>query len=116
MEELGGLVPPGNDGRSTGKGTGKGEEYRVLPPKYPFCEGCGPLGRALSGFAAAEKSRGTTSAPSMSWGRIVSTEAPLQQVIRCPWAFGPEGLVAYLERNELDVPIIVVKRLSVEVR
>ena len=33
-----------------------------------------------------------------------------------PMAFGPEGLVAYLERNELDVPIIVVKRLSVEVR
>ena len=33
-----------------------------------------------------------------------------------PVAFGPDGLVAYWEVDELDVPTIVVKRLPVEVR
>lgn len=35
---------------------------------------------------------------------------------RMPAAFGPDGLVLYWELDELDVPIIVVKRLPVEVR
>ena len=33
-----------------------------------------------------------------------------------PRAFGPDGLVAFVERDELDVPTIVVKRLPEEVR
>ena len=33
-----------------------------------------------------------------------------------PMAFGPEGLVAYLEKDELGVPTIVVKRLAAQVR
>lgn len=33
-----------------------------------------------------------------------------------PWAFGPDGLVAYWEFDELDVPTIVVKRLPGAVR
>ena len=33
-----------------------------------------------------------------------------------PAAFGPDGLVAYWELGEMDVPSIVVKRLPVEVR
>ncbi len=33
-----------------------------------------------------------------------------------PAAFGPDGLVLYWELHELDVPILVVKRLPVEVR
>ena len=33
-----------------------------------------------------------------------------------PRAFGPDGLVAFLERDELDVPTIVVRRLPAEVR
>jgi len=33
-----------------------------------------------------------------------------------PRAFGPDGLVAYWEIDELDVPTIVVKRLPGEVR
>ena len=33
-----------------------------------------------------------------------------------PEAFGPDGLVAYWEVDELDVPTIVVKRLPGEVR
>ena len=33
-----------------------------------------------------------------------------------PNAFGPDGLVAFVERDELDVPSIVVKRLQTEVR
>ena len=33
-----------------------------------------------------------------------------------PDAFGPDGLVAYWEFDELDVPTIVVKRVAAEVR
>jgi len=33
-----------------------------------------------------------------------------------PAAFGPEGLVAYWDFDEMDVPIIVVRRLGAEVR
>ena len=33
-----------------------------------------------------------------------------------PMAFGPDGLVAFVERDELDVATIVVRRLPVEVR
>lgn len=33
-----------------------------------------------------------------------------------PSAFGPNGLVAFIERDELDIPGIVVQRLPVEVR
>ena len=33
-----------------------------------------------------------------------------------PSAFGPDGLVAFVERDELDVPTVVVKRLPTEVR
>ena len=36
--------------------------------------------------------------------------------VSTPVAFGPDGLVAYWEVDELDVPTIVVKRLPVEVR
>lgn len=35
---------------------------------------------------------------------------------RMPDAFGPEGLAAFREIGELDVPVIVVRRLPVEVR
>ena len=33
-----------------------------------------------------------------------------------PDAFGPDGLVAFVELDELDVPTIVVKTLPAEVR
>lgn len=33
-----------------------------------------------------------------------------------PDAFGPDGLVAYIERDELDVPTVVVRRLPRELR
>lgn len=33
-----------------------------------------------------------------------------------PRAFGPDGLVAFVERDELDVPTVVVKRLPTEIR
>ena len=36
--------------------------------------------------------------------------------VEMPEAFGPDGLVAYWERDELDVPSIVVKRLPEGVR
>jgi len=36
--------------------------------------------------------------------------------MKLPAAFGPEGLVAFLERDELDVPTVVVKRLPAVLR
>jgi hypothetical protein len=36
--------------------------------------------------------------------------------VRIPAAFGPDGLVAYIVRDEFDVPTIEVKRLPAEVR
>ena len=33
-----------------------------------------------------------------------------------PDAFGPDGLAAFVERDEMDVPTIVVRRLPAEVR
>ena len=30
--------------------------------------------------------------------------------------FGPDGLVVFIEKDEFDVPVIVVKRLPPEVR
>lgn len=32
-----------------------------------------------------------------------------------PWAFGPDGLIAWVEKGELDVPIVVVRRLPEDV-
>lgn len=46
--------------------------------------------------------------------RYVGTFAADSTVM--PRAFGPDGLVAYWEVDELDVPTIVVKRLPMEVR
>ncbi len=36
--------------------------------------------------------------------------------LEVPRAFGPDGLVAYIERDEFDVPTMVVRRLPTEVR
>ncbi len=36
--------------------------------------------------------------------------------LEMPHAFGPDGLVAFIETDELDVPVITVVRLPVEVR
>lgn len=47
-------------------------------------------------------------------GRYVGTfpaDAPVM-----PAAFGPDGLVAFEEKDELDVPVVVVRRLPLEVR
>ena len=45
-------------------------------------------------------------------GRYIGTFAST----RMPGAFGPDGLVAYLEVDEFDVPTVVVRRLPEEVR
>jgi 6-bladed beta-propeller len=44
-------------------------------------------------------------------GRYLGTIAA--DGVRIPDAFGPGGLIAYIERDEFDVPTIVVKRLPV---
>ena len=33
-----------------------------------------------------------------------------------PFAFGPDGLIAFVETDDLDVPYVVVKRLPAGVR
>lgn len=47
-------------------------------------------------------------------GRYVGTIAP--EVFHMPDAFGPGGLVAFVEADELDVPLIVVRRLPPAIR
>ena len=47
-------------------------------------------------------------------GRYIGTLAA--NATAMPSAFGPDGLVAFIETNELDVQTVVVKRLPPEVR
>ena len=47
-------------------------------------------------------------------GRYVGTLAP--DVLPMPGAFGPGGLVAFVETDEFDVPVITVRRLPPEIR
>ena len=47
-------------------------------------------------------------------GRYIGTFAPEETTL--PRAFGPGGLVAFVETDEYDVATIVVKRLRDEVR
>lgn len=47
-------------------------------------------------------------------GRYLGTFAA--DATAMPSAFGPDGLVAFMERDELDVPRVVVRRLPPEVR
>lgn len=42
-------------------------------------------------------------------GRYVGTFSPTETTV--PDAFGPDGLAAFVERDELDVPTVVVRRL-----
>ena len=48
-------------------------------------------------------------------GRYVGT-FPAQSGAIMFAAFGPDGLAAYVEHDELDIPTVVVKRLPSEVR
>lgn len=47
-------------------------------------------------------------------GRYVGTIAP--EVFHMPDAFGPGGLVAFVEADDFDVPLIVVRRLPAAIR
>lgn len=47
-------------------------------------------------------------------GRYVGTIAP--EVLPMPSAFGPDGLVAFVEADELDVPVVTVRRLPHAIR
>ena len=47
-------------------------------------------------------------------GRYVGTFRAGQ--LEMPDAFGPDGLVAFVEADEFDVPVITVRRLPREVR
>lgn len=47
-------------------------------------------------------------------GRYVGTFA--EGAMTMPVAFGPDGLAAWVELDELDVPTVIVRRLSEEVR
>ena len=47
-------------------------------------------------------------------GRYVGTIAP--EVLPMPNAFGPDGLVAFVEADEFDVPVVAVRRLPPAIR
>ena len=47
-------------------------------------------------------------------GRYLGTFAA--EATTMPSAFGPDGLIAFVERDELDVPTVVVRRLPPEIR
>lgn len=47
-------------------------------------------------------------------GRYLGSFAP--GATGLPSAFGPDGLVAFVERNDLDVQTVIVRRLPQEVR
>ncbi len=50
-------------------------------------------------------------------GRYVGTLAPgTPELPDMPDAFGPDGLVAFIETDEFDVPVITVRRLPPEIR
>ena len=49
-----------------------------------------------------------------SGGRYVGT-LPAGQ-LEMPDAFGPDGLVAFIETDEFDVPVITVRRLPQQIR
>ena len=49
-----------------------------------------------------------------SGGRYVGT-FPAGQ-LKMPDAFGPDGLVAFIETDEFDVPVIAVRRLPQQIR
>jgi len=74
------------------------------------------FGSVLSGFAP-----NTSPAPASSIdvinadGRYVGTFPPESGAVMFA-AFGPNGLVAYTEKDDLDVPTVVVKRIPPDVR
>lgn len=114
-QELGGLVPPGmmEEAQERARARVRGIEFF---PEVPVLRGL----RATWEGSFWVRRRGEEPwddlgpidvvGPDRQYRGTFATGDPM------PMAFGPEGLVAYLERNELDVPIIVVKRLSAEVR
>lgn len=75
----------------------------------------------LSGSVMAGLALSTAPAPASAIdvisadGRYVGTFAQESGAIMFA-AFGPDGLVAYVEADELDVPTVVVKRVAPEVR
>ena len=76
-----------------------------------------PPGTAHCGFSDAVRSPGDDSGPIDVFGadrEYVGTFAAGAPGM--PATFGPDGLVAFWEMDEMDVPTIVVKRLPEEVR
>lgn len=49
-------------------------------------------------------------------GRYIGTLTPGAGLPDMPSAFGPEGLVAFVETDELDVPLVTVRRLPSQIR
>ena len=75
--------------------------------------GSDPVGEALSLSGTGEGEAGPIDVLSPG-GRYIGTFAPEETAL--PGAFGPDGLVAFVETDEYDVATIVVKRLPEAVR
>lgn len=72
-----------------------------------------PVGEALALTDTGESEPGPIDVLSVE-GRYVGTFAPEETML--PRAFGPGGLVAFVETDEYDVATIVVRRLPDGVR
>lgn len=72
-----------------------------------------PVGEALSLSGTGESEAGPIDVLRVE-GQYIGTFAPEETAL--PGAFGPDGLVAFVETDEYDVATIVVKRLPEAIR
>lgn len=103
-----------------GGGAAGGQTFSLGPSEYyheiPVISG---LGVSRTGTLWVERGLPDRSAEGpidlVRWdGRYLGTIAA--GGIRIPSAFGPDGLAAWVEADEFDVPIVVVARLPTEIR
>ena len=119
MGELAGLIPPGDweEAREAQEGARERVKRTELYPEIPVLRGL----RATWDGSFWVQRRGDD-----PWddngpidvlgpdGEYRGTFAPGEPGM--PLAFGPDGLIAFVEHDEMDVATIVVKRLPAEVR
>lgn len=87
-------------------------EGMVFAPEIPVIArvGVDPAGRLWVERSGAEPGEDGPTDLVTPDGRYLGTIAP--DGMRIPSAFGPDGLVAYLERDEYDAAVVVVLRLT----
>ena len=84
--------------------------------RFRSYEACERVWKARSGFGAGADEPGSNGPIDLitADGRYLGSFA--RDATGLPSAFGPDGLVAFVQSNDLDVQTVVVKRLPPEVR